>query len=99
MKTAVKKARTETGLKDTFQLHFIEKLFESVKKKRVAHTQEAALLAARKTLPSWLDGNEDPTKLLSPVWRMKGLLCSVVCHTHNTDILLERIGPPHRYTC
>ncbi|KAK7032978.1 hypothetical protein R3P38DRAFT_3313080 [Favolaschia claudopus] len=63
-KTKVKKLRTENGLKDTFQLVFIEKLFASYHKKRGAQNKQAALDAALANLPK---------ETTSPVWRIRGL--------------------------
>ncbi|KAK7007081.1 hypothetical protein R3P38DRAFT_3325555 [Favolaschia claudopus] len=63
-KTKVKNLRTETGLKDTFQLVFIEKLFASYHKKRGTKTKQAALDAAVAGLPH---------ETMSPVWRIRGL--------------------------
>ncbi|KAK7027831.1 hypothetical protein R3P38DRAFT_3315357 [Favolaschia claudopus] len=63
-KTKIKSLRTETGLKDTFQLVFIEKLFASYHKKRGAQTKQAALDAAVAALPK---------ETMSPVWRIRGL--------------------------
>ncbi|KAF7358543.1 hypothetical protein MVEN_00905200 [Mycena venus] len=51
-KTSVKKMRTENGLKDKFQMVFIDRLFESYKKKRGAETKRAALEAAVASLPA-----------------------------------------------
>ncbi|KAJ7814354.1 hypothetical protein B0H14DRAFT_3747837 [Mycena olivaceomarginata] len=50
-KTSVKKMRTENGLKDKFQMVFIDRLFESYKTKRGAETKRAALEAAVASLP------------------------------------------------
>ncbi|KAJ7483665.1 hypothetical protein FB451DRAFT_1029349, partial [Mycena latifolia] len=63
-KTKVKDLRTETGLKDKFQLVFIEKLFDSYKGKRGAATKRASLEAKLATLPE---------NTMSPVWRIRGL--------------------------
>jgi hypothetical protein len=63
-KTSVKKSRTEHGLKDKFQMFFIDKLFDSYKKKRGAEIKRAALEAAAATLPD---------NTMSPVWRIKGV--------------------------
>ncbi|KAJ6569397.1 hypothetical protein B0H19DRAFT_1257049 [Mycena capillaripes] len=63
-KTKVKDMRTETGLKDKFQMVFIDKLFNSYKKKRGPETKCAALDAMLASLPQ---------NTMSPVWRIKGL--------------------------
>jgi hypothetical protein len=55
--------RTENGLKDKFQMVFIDRLFESYKTKRGAETKRAALEAAVASLPA---------NTMSPVWRIKG---------------------------
>ncbi|KAF7357585.1 hypothetical protein MSAN_01354900 [Mycena sanguinolenta] len=63
-KTKVQDQRTESGVKDTYQLFFLEKLFESYKGKRGRATKQAALDAQLAQLP---------TNTTSPVWRIKGL--------------------------
>ncbi|KAK7006328.1 hypothetical protein R3P38DRAFT_3366987 [Favolaschia claudopus] len=63
-KTKIQKQRTETGVKDTYQLHFLEKIFESYKGKRGRASKEAALNARLASLPQ---------NTTSPVWRIKGL--------------------------
>jgi hypothetical protein len=65
--TKIKKMRTVSGLKDTFQLHFIEKLFSSYKNKCGLDARQAALDAQIAMLPT------ARTKLESPVWRIKGM--------------------------
>jgi hypothetical protein len=61
-KTKVKNMRTSSGIKDTFQLVFLEKLFESYKGKRGKARQEALDAKARSL----------PKVTTSPVWRIKG---------------------------
>lgn len=63
-KTKVKEMRTETGTKDTYQLHFLEKLFSSYSKKRGTASKQAALDLELAKLPS---------NTTSPVWRIKGM--------------------------
>lgn len=63
-KTKVKDMRTSTGTKDTFQLHFLEKLFSSYSKKRGTDNKQAALNAELAKLPQ---------NVTSPVWRIKGM--------------------------
>ncbi|THH23057.1 hypothetical protein EUX98_g8121 [Antrodiella citrinella] len=63
-KTKLTKARTETGVKDTYQMVFLDKLFASYKHKRQHHRQAA------------LDekvAEMDIKKTMSPVWRIRGL--------------------------
>ncbi|KAF8907460.1 hypothetical protein CPB85DRAFT_1526400 [Mucidula mucida] len=62
--TRVKKMRTDTGVKDTFQLYFQDLLAASYKKKRGNESRQAALDAAIEALPE---------HVTSPVWRIKGL--------------------------
>lgn len=62
-KTKVADKRTEFGLKDTYQLFFLEKLFESYKGKRGRAAKQAALDARLAELPKITT---------SPVWRIKG---------------------------
>ncbi|KAF8886594.1 hypothetical protein CPB84DRAFT_1749908 [Gymnopilus junonius] len=62
-KTALKKAKTESGIKDTIQEHFTDKLFAAYKGKFGNQRQES-VDAALKLLPD---------KIVSPVWRIKGL--------------------------
>ncbi|KAF8180489.1 hypothetical protein K438DRAFT_1908238 [Mycena galopus ATCC 62051] len=63
-KTKVQKQRTESGLKDTYQLFFLEKLFDLYKGKRGREAKQAALDAQVATLPKITT---------SPVWGIKGL--------------------------
>ncbi|KAF7346896.1 hypothetical protein MVEN_01441800 [Mycena venus] len=63
-KTKVKNMRTASGIKDTFQLVFLEKLFNSYKNKRGTAARQAALDAQRQKLPK---------NTTSPVWRIEGL--------------------------
>ena len=65
--TKIKKMRTLSGLKDTFQIHFIEKLFSSYKNKCGVDARQAALNDQISMLPT------AQTKLESPVWRIKGM--------------------------
>ncbi|KAJ6574503.1 hypothetical protein B0H19DRAFT_1063453 [Mycena capillaripes] len=58
-KTKVKDMRTETELKDEFQMVFIDKLFNSYKKKRGPETNRAALNTMLASLPQ---------NTMSPVW-------------------------------
>ncbi|KAJ7606697.1 hypothetical protein FB45DRAFT_765011, partial [Roridomyces roridus] len=62
--TKVKNMRTASGIKDTFQLVFLEKLFDSYKKKRGVPARQAALDEAIQQLPA---------EITSPVWRLHGL--------------------------
>ncbi|KAG5642862.1 hypothetical protein DXG03_002007 [Asterophora parasitica] len=50
-KTKVKKMRTDSGIKDTFQLHFIEKIFNSYRTLRGQSSKQAALDAELSKLP------------------------------------------------
>ncbi|THH26571.1 hypothetical protein EUX98_g7617 [Antrodiella citrinella] len=63
-KTKLAKARTETGVKDTYQMVFLDKLFSSYKHKRQHHRQAA--LDEKVAMM-------DIEKTLSPVWRIRGL--------------------------
>ncbi|KAJ7659053.1 hypothetical protein DFH06DRAFT_1326896 [Mycena polygramma] len=63
-KTKVKASQTEHGIKDKFQTHFIEQLFNSYKGKRGIPAKQAALNAKKAQLPA---------VTISPVWRIKGL--------------------------
>ncbi|KAF7975989.1 hypothetical protein HWV62_8148 [Athelia sp. TMB] len=63
-KTKVQSMRTETGIKDTFQMHFLDKLFKSYKGKRGRESKQAALDREVDALPPFIT---------SPVWRIKGL--------------------------
>jgi hypothetical protein len=62
-KTKVKNMRTASGIKDTFQLVFLEKLFVSYKNKRGKPARQAALAAEQAKLPK---------TITSPVWRIEG---------------------------
>ncbi|KAJ7436385.1 hypothetical protein B0H11DRAFT_2164125 [Mycena galericulata] len=62
--TKVQKMRTASGIKDTYQLVFLEKLFASYKGKRGKAAKQAALDAEQRRLPK---------NTTSPVWRIEGL--------------------------
>jgi len=62
-KTKVQKMRTESGIKDTHQMFFLEKLFKSYKNKRGHESRQAALDEEIESLPD---------VITSPVWRIKG---------------------------
>ncbi|KAF9059623.1 hypothetical protein BDP27DRAFT_1238327, partial [Rhodocollybia butyracea] len=62
--TKIKEARTETGLKDTYQNFFIERLFSLYKTQRGVDQKQAALNKAISDLPR---------ETMSPVWRIRGL--------------------------
>jgi hypothetical protein len=66
--TKIKTTRTQTGVKDTFQLHFLNKLFDSYKNRRTESTKQAALDTQISQLP------QDPEVMINPVWRVKGML-------------------------
>ena len=55
--------RTESGVKDTYQMFFLDKIFKSYKKKRGRESKQAALDREIETLPDIIT---------SPVWRIKG---------------------------
>ena len=61
-KTKVGKMRTESGVKDTHQMFFLEKLFKSYKKKRGQESKQEALNKELDALPDIIT---------SPVWRIK----------------------------
>ncbi|KAI0670253.1 hypothetical protein C8Q78DRAFT_975449 [Trametes maxima] len=63
-KTEIAKERTRTGIKDTFQLTLLEKLFDSYKSKRGYEAKQNALNEAIEQLPE---------HRINPVWRIKGL--------------------------
>lgn len=63
-KTSVKTMRTESGIKDTHQLFFLEKLFSSYKGLRGRDKKQAALQKAINSLPQ---------NITSPVLRIKGV--------------------------
>lgn len=73
-KTRLSKKRTETGIKDTFQMVFLEKLFASYKGKR----KDARLDAVRATAATM-----DVVKTMSPVWCIHGTALSIA-----TNIML-----------
>lgn len=66
-KTALKKLRTETGIKDTTQEFFLEKLFASYKGKIGIRKKQEALDAAVDHLPP---------NITSAVWRIDGTFLS-----------------------
>jgi hypothetical protein len=62
-KTKVQNMCTESGIKDTHQMFFLEKLFKSYKGKRGRESKQAALDVELGSLPDII---------ISPVWRIKG---------------------------
>jgi hypothetical protein len=62
-KTKVQNMRTKSGIKDTHQMFFLDKLFKSYKGKRGRESKQVAL---DKEIESLLD------IITSPVWRIKG---------------------------
>ena len=62
-KTKVQKMHTESGIKDTHQMFFLEKLFGSYKSKRGHVSKQAALDKEIESLPD---------TITSAVWRIKG---------------------------
>lgn len=78
-KTRIGQMRTHTGIKDTFQLHFLDKLFDSHKNRRNDATKQSALDHAVASLPP---------DIISPVWRIKGTcLLSIDSMVQWSDIL------------
>ncbi len=66
-KTKVSTRRTATGIKDTFQTYFLDKLFViSTKKGRRKEQKEADLAIYCAGLPP-------AVQMISPVWRIKGM--------------------------
>ncbi|EGO26560.1 hypothetical protein SERLADRAFT_407303 [Serpula lacrymans var. lacrymans S7.9] len=63
-KTKVNKMRTESGIKDTFQKYFIDKVVGSYQRLRGVASKQAAL---DESIASF------PDTIISPVWRIKGL--------------------------
>jgi hypothetical protein len=57
--------RTESGIKDTHQMFFIEWIFQSYKNKKGKNSKQTALDAHLQTLPDDID-------ITSPVWKIKG---------------------------
>lgn len=62
-KTKIAAERTKTGIKDTFQLVFLEGLFASYKNLRGYRAKQSALETAAAELPE---------NTINPVWRIKG---------------------------
>ncbi|KAJ3767096.1 hypothetical protein FB446DRAFT_822496, partial [Lentinula raphanica] len=63
-KTKVKAEHTSSGVKDTFQEHFLNRLFDSYSNKRTTAARQAALEQEVRSMPE---------EVTSPVWRIKGL--------------------------
>jgi len=74
----VKSMRTDTGLKDTFQNFFINKLLDSYKKRRGVANKQTALNAAIAGLPQ---------ETMSPVWQLQGIFIHLLlASTLNTTL-------------
>lgn len=63
-KTKLKQLRTESGIHDTVQEFFFDKLFSAYENKRGTKAREEALAAAMDQLPSYIT---------SPVWQLQGV--------------------------
>ncbi|KAJ8487998.1 hypothetical protein ONZ45_g14118 [Pleurotus djamor] len=63
-KTRVATMRTETGTKDTYQLHYVEQLFASTKGRHGTDSKAEAIKATLETFPN---------NTMSPVWQLDGL--------------------------
>ena len=63
--TKIKAIKTEKGVKDTYQQHFLDALHQSYKRLRGTASKTAALKEKLK------DMRENPT---SPVWRISGMI-------------------------
>ncbi|KAJ3841113.1 hypothetical protein F5878DRAFT_611129 [Lentinula raphanica] len=63
-KTKVRADHTSSGVKDTFQEHFLNRLFDSYSNKRTTAARQAALEQEVRSMPE---------EVTSPVWRIKGL--------------------------
>jgi hypothetical protein len=61
--TRIKQTKTESGVKDTYQQHFLDQLHDAYKQKRGAKAKEEALKAHLAQM------QDNPT---SPVWRIAG---------------------------
>jgi len=75
-KTKVQNMRTKFGVKDAYQMFFLDKLFKSYKKKRGQESKQAALDREIESLPD---------NITSPVWRIKGKVysCFLICLHHS----------------
>ncbi|KAK1221922.1 hypothetical protein PQX77_015250 [Marasmius sp. AFHP31] len=60
----MKQEQTRTGLKDTYQMFFVNRLLNSYKGQRTLATKTTALNQAKSALPK---------QTMSPVWRIRGL--------------------------
>jgi len=88
-KTKVQNMRTASGVKDTYQMFFLDKLFKSYQKKRGREPKQAALDKELESLPDIIT---------SPVWRIKGgefLGCLMMWWL----ICCYRIGPASGHSC
>ncbi len=64
----VSKMCMDTGVKDTYQLFFLECIFSSYKKLKVKPRKEQALKSTIESLPD---------NITSPIWHIRGL---VICN-------------------
>jgi hypothetical protein len=87
-KTKVQSMRTESGIKDTHQMFFLEKLFKSYKGKRGRESKQAALDTVIDSLPDIIT---------SPVWRIKGAVHITLLLSVLTQTLASGLDP-HRDT-
>ena len=87
-KTKVQNMRTETGIKDTHQMFFLDKLFKSYKSKRGRESKQTALDKEIKSLPDIIT---------SPVWRIKGTSVFSQLHIPMYIDCSYRLGPASGY--
>ncbi|KAF9472390.1 hypothetical protein BDN70DRAFT_938219 [Pholiota conissans] len=88
-KTKLKTSRTNTGIKDTVQEFFFDKVFESYEKKQGPAAKQQALDNAVAELPS---------DITSPVWRLRGKV-SYMITCEQAEITPQQLGlDPHQDT-
>lgn len=88
-KTKVQRMRTETGVKDTHQMVFLEKLFKSYKGKRGREAKQAALDNEIAALPPIIT---------SPVWRIKCRSIKYSQRQCHPDLFNSSALDPHQDT-
>lgn len=89
-KTKIRDMRTASGVKDTFQMVFLEKLFNSYKNKRGKKARQEALDAQVNSLPK---------NTTSPVWRIEGDFKLTNCRLSDSDPNHDRARSTSRYSC
>lgn len=85
-KSRLKKERTNTGIKDTIQEHFLEQIFKAVNE---ASGKPDKVAAIRRTVSTF------PENITSPVWRLAGALVGQQLSYSHAHMMVQGLDPHH----